>query len=107
MYISRVAGSASIAGATATLLKNGTVTGSTVTPLNLNFGSANTSVMTVRSATGTVTGSPVPFVTLILPAGPFMISFTGSILVPPGSALTITVGTGAATASANVSWWEY
>ncbi|WP_282938419.1 hypothetical protein [Paenibacillus sp. RC67] len=107
MYVSRVYGSSSIAGATATLQKNGTVTGSAVTPLNLNFGSSNTSVMTARGAAGTVTGSPVSFLMLILPSGPFSLSFTGSIIVPTGNSLTISVGLGAATASAVVSWWEY
>ncbi|MFC6226602.1 hypothetical protein ACFQI7_02185 [Paenibacillus allorhizosphaerae] len=65
MFVSRVSGGISIAGATIAILKNGTVTGTTVTPVNLNFGSSNTSVMAAKSATGTVTGSPVTVISLI------------------------------------------
>lgn len=107
LYISRVSGSVSAAGATFSLLKNGTVSGSAVTPVNFNFGSANTSAMGVRSATGTVSGSPVTIITLVLSAGQFVIDFTGRIVVPPGNSLTVTVGPGSATATANVNWWEY
>lgn len=107
MYVSRVYGSASNAGTTATLQKNATVTGTTVTPLNLNFGSSNTSVMTARGTAGTVSGSPVTFLTLVLSAGPFALTFTGSIIVPAGNSLTVSVGLGGATASAVISWWEY
>lgn len=107
IYISRVSGSVSAAGATFSLLKNGTVSGSSVTPVNLNFGSVNTSVMGVFSATGTVSGSPLTIITLVLSAGHFIIDFTGRIIVPPGSSLTITVGPGSASATANVNWWEY
>jgi hypothetical protein len=107
MYISRVSGSASAAGTTVTLLKNGTVSGAVVTPVNLNFGSSNSSGMSVISATGSAAGSPTTFLTLILQAGEFVIDFTGRIVVPPGHSLTVTVGLGAANATANVNWWEY
>jgi hypothetical protein len=36
----------------------------------------------------------------------FDLTFSGQFIVPPGSAITVSVGTGSITASANIRWWE-
>lgn len=107
MYVSRIAGSSSIAGTTVNVLKNATVAGSAVTPVNLNFGSTTVSVMTAQSLAGTVSGSPVAILTLVLSAGSFVLELGGRIVVPPENSITVSVGLGSATASANINWWEY
>ncbi|WP_088833691.1 hypothetical protein [Paenibacillus tyrfis] len=85
MYVSRIAGSSSISGTTVNVLKNATVAGSAVTPVNLNFGSTTASVMTVQSLAGTMGGTPVTILTLILAAGSFVLELGGRIVVPPGN----------------------
>lgn len=107
MYVSRIAGSITTSGATLTVMRGGTFTGTAVTPVNYNFGSSVTSAMTAQRATATVAGSPVTLISSILAAGPFTSDFNGRIIVPPGSVITVSVGVGSATASANISWWEY
>lgn len=109
MYISRVTGSSATAALTLTLLRNATVGGSVITPVNLNFGSAVTSVMTARSATAAPTGSPATLVSLLLAAGPVIVDFSGQIVVPSGNSLTIsiTIGSGSSGATGGISWWEY
>ncbi|OAB34968.1 hypothetical protein [Paenibacillus glacialis] len=109
MYISRVSGSSAAAAIVLTILKNGTVSGSAVTKVNLNFGSAAVSVMTAQSATAAVTGSPATVESMLLAAGPFVINYTGRIIVPPNNALTVTCShTGSSTAAtASIYWWEY
>jgi hypothetical protein len=106
MYISRVFGSSS-SGVNLTLLKNGTFTGSPITPVNLNFGSANASSMTAQGATGTAGGSPTSILSLLLPQQPFILNLDGSIVIPPGSSLIVMIGTGTTNASAQIQWWEY
>lgn len=108
MYISRVSGS-SAAAVVLSVLKNGTVSGSAVTKVNLNFGSTAASVMTAQSATAAVTGTPVTVTSLLLSAGPFVIDYTGRIIVPPNNSLTIsaTLTGGSANATASINWWEY
>lgn len=107
MYVSRISGSVTTAGTTFSILKNGTIAGTAVTPVNFNFASAGTSAMTARSLLGTVSGSPVTVLAFLLAAGQFNVDFTGSIVVPAGTSLTVTIGTGSTTASANPVWWEY
>lgn len=107
MYISRIAGSITISGATMSVIRAGTFTGTVVTPVNYNFGSAAASSMTSQRTAGTVSGSPVTLFSNVLAAGPFSSDFNGRIIVPPGSSIMVSVGLGAATASANISWWEY
>lgn len=107
MYISRVSGSSSASNVLLTLLRNGTFSGSAVTPVNLNFGSANTSAMTAQGGTGTVGGSPTTVAALILPTEPLVYSIGGGIVVPPGNSLTVTIGTGTTNAAAQIQWWEY
>lgn len=106
MYLSFVSGSISAAG-TLALLRGGTFSGTTVTPVNSNFGSAAASSMTVQRLAGSISGSPLTLSSLILSGGPSLSRFSGRIIVTPGTSITVSVGTGAASASANLSWWEY
>ncbi|MDF2927213.1 MAG: hypothetical protein K0R57_6127 [Paenibacillaceae bacterium] len=107
MYISRIAGSISISGATLTVSRGGTFSGSAVTPVNYNFGSGSVSSMTSQRLAGTLGGSPATLIASILSAGQFSSDYNGRIIVPPGSTISVAIGLGAATASANISWWEY
>ena len=107
LYLSRITGSISIAGATISLQRGGTFSGTTVTPSNFNFGSANVSSMTVQRLAGTVSGTPVTLISAVLAAGQFSGDYNGRIIVPPGNTLTAAIGLGAATASLNIGWWEY
>jgi hypothetical protein len=94
--------------ATVNVLKGGTLTGGTTpTPFNANFGSSNTSVATARQNTGSLTGASTGFLAIPLTAGMYFIEFGGGIVVPANQTLSVTVGTGALTASAVLSWWEY
>ncbi|WP_341805915.1 hypothetical protein [Paenibacillus lupini] len=106
LYISKVSGGIS-AAATLNLYSAGTVSGGTTpTPFNMQLGNATTSIATARVATGSVTGSPTLFYTALLAAGMFEVVFTGGLIVPPNRSVAISVGTGAITAAANISWWE-
>jgi len=108
MYISRVAGSAAAAAVILTIIKNGTVSGTAVTKVNLNFGSSTVSVMTAQSATTAIIGTPVTVASLLLSAGPFLINYTGSIIVPPNNSLTVsaTISSGTSASTASINWWE-
>ncbi|WP_042168869.1 hypothetical protein [Paenibacillus gorillae] len=107
LYVSQITGGIS-AAATLNVYSGGTTPGGTTpTPFNLNFGNASTSVATARVATGTVTGTPTLFLTALLAAGQFSFPFAGGIVVTPNRSITISVGTGAITAAANITWWEY
>ncbi|MFC5403511.1 hypothetical protein [Cohnella soli] len=107
VYISGVMGGVSEA-ATITIEKNGTITGGTTpTPFNANFGSANTSIVTAKQNTGNLTGTPTTFTSVPLTAGMYELKFNGGIVVTANQTLSLTIGTGAITASANLTWWEY
>ncbi|MCR8642678.1 hypothetical protein NV379_08380 [Paenibacillus sp. N1-5-1-14] len=107
MYVWRVTGGVSAAN-TISLYSGGTVTGGTTpAPFNMNLGSTNISAMTTRNAIGTIGGSPVQFTSVLLAAGYYEIGFNGALIVPPNRTLTVTIGTGALTASANISWYEF
>ncbi|WP_338553496.1 hypothetical protein [Paenibacillus sp. KS-LC4] len=106
LYISSISGGIS-AAATLNLYSTGTVTGGTTpTPFNSQFGNTTASIATARVATGTITGTPTLFMTMLLAAGVFNFTFTGAIIVPPNRAITISVGTGVITAATNIVWWE-
>ncbi|MBW4080917.1 hypothetical protein [Paenibacillus sp. S150] len=109
VYISRVTASSAAAGVTLALLRNATVSGSTVTPVNFNFSSSVTSVMTARSSTAAPTGSPGTLMSLLLSTGPVIINLNGRIIVPPGNSLTLslTVASGSIAGTGGISWWEY
>ncbi|WP_127584471.1 hypothetical protein [Paenibacillus koleovorans] len=94
-----------------TLLQGGTLTGpTTVTPANSNFTSAQTSVMTVRSSTSAVSaGTSLQAIPLV--GGPFQLSESGRIVVPPGQTLSVQVAgslsvAGVLTNTINLEWWE-
>ncbi|CAM4458268.1 hypothetical protein [Paenibacillus typhae] len=108
-YVSRVTASSATAAVTLTLLRNATVTGSIGTPVNFNFGSSVTSVMTARTATAAPTGSPDTLASLLLAAGPLIVDYNGRIIVPPGSSLTlsVTIASGSSAATGSINWWEY
>jgi hypothetical protein len=109
LYVSRVTSSTATAAVTLTLLRNATVGGTTITPINFNFGSALSSVMIARSSTTAATGGPATLVSLFLAVGPVIVDFTGQIVVPPGNSITasITIASGTSAATAAISWWEY
>ncbi|MUT65143.1 hypothetical protein [Paenibacillus sp. NEAU-GSW1] len=107
LYISQITGGIS-AAATLNVYSGGTVTGGTTpTPFNLRFGNATTSIATARTSTGSVGGSPTLFLTALLAEGMFNFPFGGGVIVPPNTSISISVGTGAITAAANITWWEY
>lgn len=109
LYVSRVTASSATAAVTLSLLRNATVTGATVTPINYNFGSALTSVMTARTSTAAPTGGPATLVSLLLAVGPVVVDFTGQIVVPPGNSIStsVTIASGSSAATTSISWWEY
>lgn len=107
IYVSNLIGGVT-AAATVTIQKSGTITGGTTpTPFNANLGSANTSVVTTKQNTGTLGGSPTSFISVPVTASMYSLAFGGGIVVPANQTLSITVGTGALTASAILTWWEY
>ncbi|WP_336774821.1 hypothetical protein [Paenibacillus sp. MMO-58] len=107
LYLSKISGGVS-AAATVNLYSGGTVTGGTTpTPFNMQLGNTTTSVATSRVATGSVSGTPTLFYTTLLAAGLFEVAFAEGLIVAPNRSVTISVGTGAITAAANISWWEF
>ncbi|MEK3791417.1 hypothetical protein MKX42_06750 [Paenibacillus sp. FSL R7-0204] len=109
LYISRIIASTGTASVTLTLLRNATVGGMAVTPVNYNFGSAVTSVSTARTATAAPTGSPATLMSMLLAIGPVILNMDGRIILPPGNSLTIsvTIASGSTAATGNISWWEF
>lgn len=118
LYISRVAGSvggssllSAVAG-TFTIYSGGTLTSpATLAPVNNNLGSSATSVMTAQSSTAVVSGGTTLYTYQMAP-GTFMQPFTGSIIVPPNSAICVNVTSSSSsvgltiTSSISLSWWE-
>ncbi|SEK46836.1 hypothetical protein [Paenibacillus sp. OK003] len=107
LYVSRISGGAT-AAATLIVYSGGTITGGTTpAPVNTLLGNANASVMTTRQNTSTLTGTSTSLLSIPLTAGMYWLNLNGSIIVPPGQTLTISVGTGSQTAAINLSWWEF
>ena len=107
LYFSQVIGGTT-AAASLILYRGGTLTGGSVlTPINNLFGSSITSVMTAQQVTGSITGSPVTLISIPLTAGAYSTRLPGTIIVPSGQSMTLSLGTGALTGSLNVSWWEF
>lgn len=118
VYLSQITGSiggssllSSLTGSMS-IVKGGTLTSpSTLTPANNNFGNATTSVTTAQSSTGAITGGTI-VVPFQLAPGPFMQSFRGSIIIPPGSSISAIVTSSATavgltiTSVLNLNWWE-
>ncbi|MFU1795945.1 hypothetical protein ACM1RC_18950 [Paenibacillus azoreducens] len=118
LYVSRIAGGVTVAlnllssfTGTLTLTKAGTLTSpTTLTPVNSNFASTNTSVMTVHSSTSAPTGGTA-FFSIPLQAGPFLYDEAGGYVVPPGQTITMSVSgslsvAGVVGTTADLVWWE-
>jgi hypothetical protein len=96
------------AAATLVVYSGGTVTiGSTPVPVNTLLGNANTSVVTTRQNTGTLGGTFTSLLSIPLTAGLYALDLNGSIVVPPGQSLSISLGTGNQTGAINLFWWEF
>lgn len=96
------------AAATLVIYSGGTMTGgSTPVPVNTLLGNTNTSVVTTRQNTGTLGGAFTSLTSIPLTAGMYSLNLNGSIIVPPGQTLSISVGTGNQTAAINLFWWEF
>ncbi|WP_336762822.1 hypothetical protein [Paenibacillus sp. USHLN196] len=96
------------AAATLVIYSGGTVTGgSTPVPVNTLLGNTNTSVVTTRQNTGTLGGAFTSLTSIPLTAGMYSLNLNGSIIVPPGQTLSISVGTGSQTGAINLFWWEF
>ncbi|MCS7459587.1 hypothetical protein N0M98_05485 [Paenibacillus doosanensis] len=107
MYVSRIMGG--VTGSAAVFVySGGTITGGTnPVPVNMLFGSTSKSSMTTKQSTGTLGATFINVISLPVSSGLYSIPLTGSIVVPAGQILTVTVGTGALTASINIVWWEF
>ncbi|MBW4080918.1 hypothetical protein [Paenibacillus sp. S150] len=117
LYVSRM--SSSIGGTalltnitgTFTIVKGGTLTSpSSITPVNNNLASPAVSVMTVQSSASAISGGTILYNYQLEP-GMFAQDFTGSLIVPPGNALSInasctTTVAGTIVSAVNVAWWE-
>ncbi|WP_239301322.1 hypothetical protein [Paenibacillus sp. ACRRY] len=107
LRISSISGGTT-AAATLVVYSGGTITASsTPVPVNTLLGSTNTSVVTTRQNTGTLGGAFTSLLSLPLTAGMFRMDFEGSIVVPPGQTLSVSVGVGNQTAAINLFWWEF
>ncbi|MBD8840763.1 MULTISPECIES: hypothetical protein [unclassified Paenibacillus] len=96
------------AAATLVVYSGGTVTvGTTPVPVNTLLGNTNTSIVTTRQNTGTLGGTFTSLLSIPLTAGMYSLNLNGSILVPPGQSLSISLGTGSQTAAINLFWWEF
>ncbi|MFD2703414.1 hypothetical protein ACFSVM_23545 [Paenibacillus shunpengii] len=106
LYLSQIIGG-STAAASLIVYNGGILTGGTTpVPVNNNFGSSVTSAVTTQQVTGTVTGSPVTLMNIPLTAGAYNIQLRGSVIIPPGRSVTISIGPGSLTGSINLTWWE-
>lgn len=81
--------------------------GSTPVPVNTLLGNTNASVVTTRQNTGTLGGTFTSIASIPLTAGMYSLDLNGSIIVPPGQTLSISVGTGSQTGAINLFWWEF
>ncbi|MEC0131088.1 MULTISPECIES: hypothetical protein [Paenibacillus] len=118
VYISRISGSIggssllSAMSGSFTIVKGGTLTSpATLTPTNNNLGSAATSAMTVQSSTAAINGGTTLYNYQLAP-GAFSQNFTGSIIVPPGTAICANVTSSSSavgltiTSALGLLWWE-
>lgn len=118
VYISRITGGINVAlnllssfTGTLAIVRNGTLgSPALLTPVNTNFASSSTSLMTARSSNAASTGG-TPVLSMPLAAGPFSFDEIGRFIVPPGQSYTLTVSgslsvAGLLASTANVMWWE-
>jgi hypothetical protein len=106
LYISKISGGIT-AAASLIIYSGGTVTGGTTpAPFNCQLGNATASIATARVASGSVTGTPTTIMSMPIAAGMYALDFTGGIIVPPNTVITLSLGPGALTAATNIMWWE-
>ncbi|MEC0094293.1 hypothetical protein [Paenibacillus macquariensis] len=94
------------------IVKGGTLTTpTTLTPANNNLGNTTTSTSTTQSSTAVITGGTT-VASFQLAPGPFAQHFRGSIIIPPGNAISATVSSSSSaigltmTSVLNFYWWE-
>ncbi|WP_151737174.1 hypothetical protein [Paenibacillus tengchongensis] len=118
LYISRISGSIggssllSNMSGTFSIVRGGTLTSPAVlTPVNNNLGSSAASSATTQSSTAAISGGTVLYSYQLAP-GTFSQTFSGSIVLPPGSALSANVTSSSSaigltiTSAVSLAWWE-
>ncbi|MEK5026118.1 hypothetical protein [Paenibacillus sp. FSL M7-1046] len=118
VFISHISGSIggslllSAMSGTFTIVRGGTLTTpGTLTPVNNNLASTAASSMTVQSSTAAISGGTTLYTYQLTP-GVFTQVFTGSIVVPPGSAISANVTSSSSsvgltiTSALGLMWWE-
>ena len=118
VFISRINGSiggssllSAVSGSMA-IIRGGTV-GSPVSAaaVNNNLGQTGGSVITVQTSTSAVTGGAILTNVQMVP-GVFSQNYSGSVVLPPGSTLSVNVISSSSTvgltvtSTVNVNWWE-
>lgn len=117
-HISRISGSIggssllSAMSGTFSIVRGGTLTSpATLTPVNNNLGSSAASVATAQTSTSVISGGLVLYSYQLAP-GTFSQPFSGSIVLPPGSALSVSVVSSSSaigltiTSAVSLVWWE-
>jgi hypothetical protein len=96
----------------AVVTRGGTLTSpAAAVPVNSNFGSAQTSTMTVQTSTSAITGGTA-LISFQLAPGALELDYSGQIVVPPGQALCINAQASSSSiglailAALSASWWE-
>ncbi|AIQ54709.1 hypothetical protein [Paenibacillus sp. FSL R7-0331] len=118
VFISRITGSIggssllSAMSGTFTIIRGGTLSSPAALPaVNNNLASSAVSSQTVQSSTSAVSGGTVLNSYQLAP-GSFSQSFTGSIVLPPGSSLCANVTSSSSaiglviTSALSLTWWE-
>jgi hypothetical protein len=118
LYVSRLSGGITVSlnllssfSGSMSLSANGTLTSpTTLTSVNSNLSSSNTSVATVRFSAATPSGA-TPLMAMPLQAGPFLSNEYGRYVVPPGQAINLSVSGslsvgGLMASTAYFAWWE-
>jgi hypothetical protein len=118
VYISQISGSIggssmlSAMSGTFTIARGGALTApGTLIPVNNNLASAASGSMTVQSSAAAVSGGTVLYTYQLAP-GAFTQVFTGSIVIPPGGAISVSVSSSSSsvgltiTSALGFTWWE-
>lgn len=118
LYVSRLSGGITVSlnllssfSGSMSLSANGTLTSpTTLTSVNSNLSSSNTSVATVRFSAAAPSGA-TPLMAMPLQAGPFLSNEFGRYVVPPGQAINLSVSGslsvgGLLASTAYFAWWE-
>ncbi|WP_339298468.1 hypothetical protein MKY92_28745 [Paenibacillus sp. FSL R5-0623] len=118
LYVSRLSGGITVSlnllssfSGSMSLTANGTLSSpSTLTSVNSNLSSSNTSVAIVRFSAAAPSGA-TPLMAMPLQAGPFLSNEYGRYVVPPGQAINLSVSGslsvgGLMASTAYFAWWE-